>query len=294
MPQVRLPQGTLHYREAGSGTRTIVFLHGYLMDSRLWDGVMARLDGEFRCIALDLPLGAHREPMNRGADLSLRGLGALVADALQALDLRDVTLVGNDSGDAIAQVVAGWHPERLGRLVLTPGDCFDNCPPEGFRSLPNLARIPGAVALGLRTLRFRPLRALPFTYGLLTRGRLPHDLIDDWIAAFRSAPGIARDCAEVTRNLGPATTREAALRLAGFTKPALLAFAPEDRLFPFVHAELLAALMPDARVERIEGSRTWVMLDQPERTAAVIRDFVRATTDGPALSTGEQPETARR
>lgn len=278
MPLIKLRQGTIHYREAGAG-EPIVFLHGYFMDGRLWDGVIERLAGEFRCIALDLPMGAHRIPMEPDADLGLRGLGALVADALAALDLHGVTLVGNDSGDAIAQVVAAWHPERLGRLVLTPGDCFDNCPPTLFKPLvPAASRVPALVTAGIRSQRFRPFRRLPFTFGLLTSGPLPHDLIDDWSRAFRGDPGVRRDCIKVTRGLGPDVTREAARRLAAFDAPTLLAFAPEDRLFPFAHAELLAAILPDARVERIDGSRTWVMIDRPDRTAALIRSFIRATT----------------
>ncbi|WP_030174445.1 alpha/beta fold hydrolase [Spirillospora albida] len=283
MPLIKLRQGTIHYREAGTGA-PIVFLHGYFMDGRLWDGVVERLAGEFRCISLDLPSGAHRIPMEPDADLGLRGLGALVADALTALDLRDVTLVGNDSGDAIAQVVAAWHPERLARLVLTPGDCFDNCPPTLFKPLVPAARVPMIVTTGLRSQRFRPLRRLPFTFGLLTKGPLPHHLIDEWSKAFRGDRGVRRDCVKVTRGLVPDVTREAALRLAAFDKPTLLAFAPEDRLFPFAHAELLAAILPDARVERIDDSRTLVMIDQPDRTAALIRSFIHATAPTPARS----------
>ncbi|MFC9971597.1 alpha/beta fold hydrolase [Spirillospora sp. NPDC127200] len=274
MPQVGLDQGTIRYREAGAGP-PIVFLHGYVMDGRLWDGVIERLSGGFRCIALDLPMGAHTVPMAPGADLGLRGLGALVADVLAALGLDGVTLVGNDSGAAVAQVVAAWHPERLARLVLTPGDCFDNCPPTLFKPLVPAARVPGLVSLAVGSLRMRALRRLPFAYGRLTRGPLPHGLIDDWIAAFLRDPGVRRDCVKVTRGLDPDVTREAALRLAGFAKPTLLAFAPDDRLFPFAHARLLAALLPDARVERVEDSRTWVMIDQPDRTAELIGGFVR-------------------
>ncbi|GAA2590724.1 alpha/beta hydrolase [Actinomadura fulvescens] len=276
MPHIELSQGTIRYREAGAGP-PIVFLHGYVMDGRLWDGVIERLAGEFRCIALDLPMGAHTVPMAPDADLSLRGLGALVADALAALDLEDVTLVGNDSGDAIAQVVAAWHPERVARLVLTPGDCFDNCPPALFKPLVTAARVPALITFAIGSLRVRALRRLPFAYGLLTGRPLPHDLIDGWIAAFRRHPGVRRDCVKVTRGLRPDVTREAAIRLAEFGRPALLAFAPDDRLFPFAHAELLAAVLPDARVERIDDSLTWVMIDQPDRTAALIRDFAVST-----------------
>src|SRR5215475_7956542 len=105
MSHVELPQGTVHYQDCGAGA-PVVFLHGYLMGARLWDPVVQRLEGEFRCLVPELPFGAHPAPMRPGADLTTAGLGRLVADFLDALDLSDVTLVGNDSGAAVAQVVA--------------------------------------------------------------------------------------------------------------------------------------------------------------------------------------------
>ncbi len=278
MPQIAVPQGTIRYREAGSGP-PIVFLHGYLMDSRLWQAVIDRLAADFRCIALDLPLGAHRQPMAPDADLSIPGLAALVADVCAALDLREVTLVGNDSGGAIAQVVAVERPERIARLVLTPCDAFDNCPPTLFKALVPAAHVPGLLPLLFRPLRrIKASRRLPFAYGLLTTGRLPHELIDDWLAAFFADKAVRRDLVKVTRTLGPAVTTDAARRLAQFTKPVLLAWAPEDRIFPLAHAERLAAMLPVARIAPIDGSRTWVMLDQPNRTAALIREFLQSAT----------------
>src|SRR5579859_6740026 len=105
MPQTDLAHGPLHYRESGTGT-PVVFLHGYLMGAGLWDPVVRLLDGEFRCLVPELPFGAHPAALRPSADLTAAGLGRLVAGFLDALDLRDVTLVGNDSGAAVAQVVA--------------------------------------------------------------------------------------------------------------------------------------------------------------------------------------------
>jgi pimeloyl-ACP methyl ester carboxylesterase len=283
MPDIAVPQGNIRYRETGSGP-PIVLLHGYLMDSRLWDGVMQRLSGQFRCIALDLPLGAHRLPMAYDADLGLRGLAALVDAAMAALDLRDVTLVGNDSGGAIAQVVAAEHPQRVGRLVLTPCDCFGNCPPALLKPLVPAARVPGLLTLLFRPLRhIKTARRLPFTYGWLTKTALPHELIDDWVDAFFADKAVRRDLVKVTRGLDSAVTRDAARKLARFTKPALLGWAVEDRLFPLAHAEQLAAILPDVRIEHIHDSRTWVMLDQPARTAELISQFVQSTTGTPRV-----------
>jgi pimeloyl-ACP methyl ester carboxylesterase len=276
MPQVDVAHGTLHYHQSGTG-QPIVFLHGYLMGGHLWDPVIRLLDEEFRCIAPELPLGAHPAAMHPSADLTTAGLGRLVADFLQALDLREVTLVGNDSGGAIAQVVAGRHPQRLGGLVLATCDAFDNYPPRLFRPLISAARA-GALTPLLVTLKARWTRTLPSAYGWLTHGELPHDLIDRWLGAYFADSGVRRDTRRVTAAMGDdAFMEQIAAELATFGKPALLAWAADDKFLPLEHARRLAGILPDARLELIPGSRTWVMRDQPDRTARLIREFARQT-----------------
>ena len=109
---------------------------------------MPRLEGSYRCVVPDLPLGSHRTPMSPGADLSPPGLAKLIADFIEALDLDDVTLVANDTGGALSQLVVTRHPERIGRLVLTPCDAYENFLPPAFRYLQALARVPGGVRRG--------------------------------------------------------------------------------------------------------------------------------------------------
>ncbi len=252
-----------------------MFLHGYLMGAGLWDPVVRLLEGEFRCLVPDLPFGAHPVPLRPAADLTAAGLGRLVADFLDALDLSDVTLVGNDSGAAIAQVVAARHAGRLGGLVLATGDAFDNFPPKPFRPLIAAARA-GSLTPMIALLKARPARSLPTAYGWLTHGYLPHELIDQWVAAYFADKGVRRDLRRLTAAMGDdAFMNQIAAELAGFTKPALLAWAADDKFFPAGHARRLAEILPDARVHLIPGSRTWVMLDQPERTAQLIAELAR-------------------
>src|SRR5215468_2580893 len=281
MSHVELPHGTVHYHESGTGP-PVVFLHGYLMGARLWDPVVRLLEDEFRCVVPELPCGAHPAPMNPDADLTAAGLGRLVADFLDALDLRDVTLVGNDSGAAIAQVVAARHPGRLGGLVLATGDAFDHFPPAPFRPLMAAARTGTLTAL-VAMLKARPARSLPTAYGWLTHGDLPHDLIDGWVAAYFADQDVRRDLRRLIAALGDDDfMNQIAAELAGFTRPALLAWAADDKFFPAEHAHRLAAILPDARVALIPGSRTWVMRDQPERTARLIGELVRRAAAQPA------------
>jgi len=281
MSHVELPHGTVHYHESGTGA-PVVFLHGHLMGARLWDPVVRLLEGEFRCLVPELPFGAHPVPMRTGADLTTAGLGRLVADFLGALDVSDVTLVGNDSGAAVAQVVAARHAGRLGGLVLATGDAFDNYPPKPFRPLIAAART-GTLTAPLAMLKARRPRSLPTAYGWLTHGDLPHDLIDQWVAAYFADRGVRSDLRRLTAALGnDAFMNQIATELVTFSRPALLAWAADDKFFPAEHARRLAAILPDARVELIPGSRTWVMRDQPERTAQLIGELARRAAAQPA------------
>jgi pimeloyl-ACP methyl ester carboxylesterase len=272
-----LPHGPLYYSESGTGT-PIVFLHGYLMGGGLWDPVTRLLNDRFRCLVPELPFGAHPAPMRPDADLTAAGLGRLVADFLDALDLSGVTLVGNDSGVAVAQVVAARHPARLGGLVLATGDAFDHFPPKLFRPLIAAART-GTLPSMIGLLKSRKARTLPNAYGWVTHRELPHDLIDAWVAAYFADKGVRRDLRRLTAALGDDDfMNKIATELAAFTRPALLAWAADDKFFPAEHARRLAAILPDARVEMIPDSRTWVMRDQPERTAHLIADLARQVT----------------
>jgi pimeloyl-ACP methyl ester carboxylesterase len=273
MKELRLPQGTIRYRDTGTGD-PIVLVHGLLTDGELWRNVAPRLSGDFRVIAPDWPLGSHQVPLQPGTDLSPLGVAAIIADLMSALELENVTLVGNDTGGALCQLVAVHHPERLARLVLTPCDAYENFLPPAFRPLQMLARIPGAVFAIAQSMRPRAARRLPIAYGWVTK-RADDALTRSWIAPVLSSAPIRRELAKFLTGISNRYTLEAAERFGAFTKPVLIAWAPEDRFFKLRFGERLAAAFPNARLELIEDSYTFVAIDQPERTAELIAAFAR-------------------
>jgi pimeloyl-ACP methyl ester carboxylesterase len=272
--QIDLEAGTVRYREAGEGP-PVVFVHGYLVDGRLWDGVVDRLCDRFRCIAPDWPMGAQQVAMSPGADLSPPGIAALIAGFLEALDLNDVTIVGNDSGGAMSQVLVTRHPERVGRLVLTNCDTHENFPPGIFKAMPPLAKLPGGMTLLSAPFRvkaiarraFRPFAATP----------IPGALVDSWMAPGLTDPAVRADLRKVTIGLDSRYTLEAAARLRGAELPILLAWAPGDRYFPISYAERLASEAGNARIAQIAGAKTFVPLDQPQQLSEEIAEFARAS-----------------
>ncbi len=268
--EIELPAGRVRYREAGGG-KPIVFVHGYLVDGRLWDGVVDRLSDRYRCIAPDWPIGAHRLGMKTDADLSPYGIAATIAAFLEALDLTDVTIVGNDSGGAMSQVLATRHPERIGRLVLTNCDTHSNFPPGPFKLMPPLAKLPGGMAV----------LAAPFRIGAVARAAfrpftsepLPPELIASWMQPGLHDADVKRDVKKVTTGMNKRYTQEAAEKLRSSDLPILLTWAPGDRFFPIKYAERLASEVPNARIVQIPGSKTFVPIDQPQRLADEIAGF---------------------
>lgn len=272
--ELDLPQGRLRAFESGTGT-PVVFVHGALVNANLWRKVVPTLAPDFRCVALDLPLGSHALPMPDDADLSPYGLADLIADAIEALGLEDVTLVGNDTGGALCQIAVTRRPERVGRLVLTSCDYRDNFPPRMFGYLKPAAAIPGALRLLAAPMLLRAPRRLPFTYGWLTKEPIDRPAEDSYVLAGAAVPGVVRDVKRVIGAIDPRYTNEAADRLGGFDRPALIAWSREDRFFELAHAERLAEDLPNARLEWIEGARTFASEDQPDRLAELIAAFAR-------------------
>jgi pimeloyl-ACP methyl ester carboxylesterase len=269
-----LPQGPLELFEAGSGP-PIVFVHGLLVNANLWRKVVAVLSGDFRCVALDLPLGSHRRPIGEAGDPSAPGLADLIADAIEALGLEDVTLVGNDTGGALCQMVVTRRPERIGRLVLTSCDYRDNFPPPMFAYFKPAAAIPGALPVLLAPMRFRAPRRLPLAFGWLAKRPIDREAEDSYVLGALSDRRIGADVKRFLRALDKRHSNEAADRLGEFDRPALIAWSRDDRFFKPEHGERLAKDLPNARLEWIEDAYTFSPEDQPGRLAELISGFVR-------------------
>ena len=276
--ELRLAQGRLRYREVGPADGPpVVFVHGLLVNGLLWRKVAPALaEGGMRCVVPDWPLGSHEVPLDPGADVTPGGVARLVADVLEALDLRDATLVGNDSGGAICQLVVTRHPERVGRLVLTNCDAYENFLPPLFRYLQWIARVPGLPRLALQSLRVPALRRLPTAYGGLLKRRLPREIEEAYVGPVLRDRGVLRDTVAFLRGIDKRETIAAAERFGSFDKPVLIAWAPEDRAFKVRYAERLAADFPRARLEQIPDSKTFVPEDQPERLSELVREFAAA------------------
>ncbi len=268
---LELSGGRLRVFETGAG-EPLVFVHGALVNANLWRKVVPLLAPHFRCVTLDLPLGAHELAMPH-ADLTGPGLGDLIAEAVTALDLPAPTLVASDTGGALTQIAVSRHPELAGRVVLASCDTYENFPPTLFRVLFAPTRIPALARVLYAPLRLRALRKTPLAFGWLMRADLDERVGDSYVLPILTDHAIGADFARFRPD--GRDTLDAIERLRGYDRPVLVAWSREDRFFKPADAERLAADIPGARLEWIDGAYTFSMEDQPARLAGLITEFVR-------------------
>ncbi len=268
---VQLSQGAVQYLDIGEGP-VLLFVHGILVNGGLWRKVYRPLSAHFRCIVPTLPLGGHTQPMREDADLTPPGVARLVAELMATLDLTDATVVANNTGGAITQLLAVYHPERVGRLVLTNCDAYENFLPPVLRPFQLLFRLPGGAAFFGLCLRWGPVQRL--LYALLAHAPLEPDVGESYFGGFIRSPEVRRDTQKFALGISNRYTLEAAKHFPEFLKSVLIVWGQDDWIFTPRFGERLAGAFPDARLERVEHSRTFVSEDQPERLTALITAFV--------------------
>jgi pimeloyl-ACP methyl ester carboxylesterase len=266
--------GAISYRATGRG-RPVVFAHGVGVNGDLWRDVAPPVAAEgYHCVVPDLPLGAHSTPLEGAPDMSLPGLADILYAFIEALGLHDVVLVANDTGGAITQALIGRRPERITGLVLTSCDAFDRYPPPAVAYLKPTARVPGGLwALG-QAVRFRAVQRLPIAYGWATSAPLEPRIMESYTRNLRLNAGVRADLARVLKQARKSDMEAASRSVAHFRRPALVVWAADDRFFPVEHGRALADLMPNARFELVERSRTFIPEDQPERLVELMLDFL--------------------
>ena len=272
MPEVALDQATISYRVLGpqdSPHPPVVFVHGILVDSRLWDRVadgLAKLG--FRCYLPTWPLGSHTMPVNDGAELSPRSVATMVRDFIVELGLSDVTLVGNDTGGGLCQLVIDAYPDLIGRLVLTNCDAFDKFPPFPFTLVFALLRGPVSIKVLFEQMRIKALRHSPLGFGLLLNPDA--QLTASWLEPARTDVRIRRDLAQLLRAVAKTDLTDVSTRLHRFTKPVTLVWGQRDRAFTPALGRRLAALFSDSTLIEVPDARTFVSLDAPSQVIDAI------------------------
>ncbi|PRC44506.1 alpha/beta hydrolase, partial [Mycobacterium sp. ITM-2017-0098] len=211
------------------------------------------------------------------ADLTLPGMIGIVADFLDALDLSDATLVVTDWGGPLFLTDLG-RDKRVSRLVICPCEAFDNFPPGLPGKVAWLAsRTTGTVWLAMRQLKIGWLRRQRLMFGMMSKTPVPQQIFDTWVKAGLADKAVRRDLVKYCRTrFDDDDLIRATNQLTEFDRPALVLWT-DNPVMPADHGPRLAELLPQGRLQTIDDAYVLVMLDQPERTAEAIGQFLAVT-----------------
>lgn len=272
----------LTYVDEGDGPVTL-FLHGVGTGSHLWRNVIAELRGERRCVAPDLPVHGGSEIRE---DLSLPALAEAIEEFCAELGLGEVDLVANDTGGAVAQILAVRHPERLRTLTLTNCDVHEDTPPPAFVPTVELAARGELVPL-VETLLGRPDLLSVTAYGVsYEHVEDPAAVVEAYLRPILSKPGGGEAFERMLTSVDAKDMIAIEPLLTVLAMPALVVWGTGDVFFDVKWARWLRDTIPGVRkVVEIEGGRLFF----PEERAAELVPHLRAFWE----SEGRAPLSAR-
>jgi pimeloyl-ACP methyl ester carboxylesterase len=279
------------YLDAGDGP-ALLLIHGIAEAAWAWEGVIPALAETHRVIAPDL-LGHGRSAKPRG-DYSLGNQATLMRDLMISLDIDHATLVGHSLGGGITMQFAYQYPERCERMVLVASGGLGRDVTFVLRSL----GLPGADLVAPLVLSAATHDAIEGLARWLGRRGLKAGAGQR--AMWRSYSGLIEPA---TRAAFIATVRavidQQGQRVSAIerlylatTMPTMLLWGDKDRIIPASHAVRAHEEMPGSRLEIVDGAGHFVALEQPERVAALILDFL-ATTEPARITAADMREVMR-
>jgi pimeloyl-ACP methyl ester carboxylesterase len=274
---LHLPQGEIVYRERGEGP-PIVFAHEFPANGDTWRKVVPLLADDYRCIVADWPYGPHEVPLERSADLSLRGLTRLMAGFMRALDLEDVTLVGSGGGGTLCQIITGSNPDLVTRLVINTGDALWEFPAWRLRGYQALGFIPPAGWLFVQLCRWQQFNR--WLYRQAARHPIEQRVLASYSALLRASRSVRRDMAKSVRGLRTSQSVKAISELVSYDGRVLITWTRETNIFPFEIGESLANLVRNARLVELSDCGIFVGEDQPEHFAELIGELIGEQLSG--------------
>src|SRR6202034_2606722 len=270
---VETPSGRIGYASAGSGP-VALFVHGVVLNKHLWRHQLAALSDIRRCIAVDLLAHGDTE-ITPDQDVSVTANALMLKEVLDALQIDQVDLIGNDSGGGIAQIFAAPNPERVRRFTLTNCDAQDNWPPEAFKPFVDMVKAGGLrdtlnALLGDKTI-YRSPGALGPAY------ERPETVTDEDIETYLRplvrTEQRTRDVQRFVEAFDNRHTRAIEPQLRALRAPTLIAWATDDIYFPVKWAHWLAEAIPGAKPPvELEGARLFFPEERADEFNRLLHD----------------------
>jgi pimeloyl-ACP methyl ester carboxylesterase len=271
--RVETPSGRISYVEAGSGP-VALFVHGVLLNKYFWRHEMAGLSDIRRCIAIDLLAHGDTE-IAPDQDVSVTANARMLREVLDALQIDQVDVIGNDSGGGIAQIFAALNPDRVRNLTLTNCDTHDNWPPEAFKPFVEMVASGGLSKTLNAMLSDKSIYRSPGALGPAYEH--PETATDENIEIYLR-PHVrneqrTRDLERFVLAFDHEHTLAIEPQLRKLQAPTLIVWGTDDVYFPVVWARWLAETIPGAKPPvELAGARIFF----PEERAQAFNPLLRA------------------
>jgi pimeloyl-ACP methyl ester carboxylesterase len=270
---VETPSGRISYVEAGSGP-VALFVHGVLLNKHFWRHEMAGLSDIRRCISIDLLAHGDTE-IAPDQDVSVTANAKMLREVLDALQIDQVDVIGNDSGGGIAQIFAALNPKRVRSLTLTNCDTHDNWPPEAFKPFVEMV-VSGGMSKTLNAmLSDKSIYRAPGALGPAYEH--PETATDENLEIYLR-PHVrneqrTRDLERFVLAFDHKHTLAIEPELRKLQAPTLIVWGTNDVYFPVVWARWLAEAIPGAKLPiELAGARIFF----PEERAEAFNGLLRA------------------
>jgi pimeloyl-ACP methyl ester carboxylesterase len=269
MPSVEVGKLELHYERVGSG-EPLLLIQGMSGTHVSWgDAFRGPLEERFDVVAFDNRGIGYSAPVD--GPFTIAEMAADSAGLMEALGIESAHVVGISMGGMIAQELALAHPERLRSLTL--GCTY--CGGPGSRLMPeeNARKLMEGLASGDREKAIRAsweVNLSPAFRAEESRYAAFHEMATRVPAAKQTIE------LQVQAIFGHDTSG----RLGEIAAPTLIVHGADDGVLPFANGELIASLMPAARLEPLEGVGHMFWWEQPRRSAELIAEHALAA--GPA------------
>jgi pimeloyl-ACP methyl ester carboxylesterase len=270
---VTTASGTIAYAEQGKGP-VALFVHGVLLNGHLWRHQLAALSDIRRCIAPDLLTHGDTE-IAKEQDVSVTANAKMLRELLDALDIEQVDLVGNDSGGGIAQIFAAHNPQRLRSLTLTNCDAHDNWPPKAFKPFLEMAAGGGLPSTLSAMVSDKNVYRSPQSLGPAYEHpeRVTDETIDLYLTPHLRTAQRTHDLERFLAAFDPSHTVAIEAQLRKLQVPTLIAWGTDDVYFDVKWADWLAAAIPGTRRNvRFKGARIFFPEERWEEFNRELRD----------------------
>src|SRR5246127_1092763 len=271
---VETPSGRISYASAGSGP-VALFVHGVVLNKHLWRHQLAGLSDIRRCIAVDLLAHGDTE-ITPEQDVSVTANARMLKEVLDALQVDQVDLVGNDSGGGIAQIFAALYPERVRSLTLTNCDTHDNWPPVACQPFVAMVKAGGLRKTLDAMLSDKAIYRSPDALGPAYEHpeKLSDETIETYLRPLVATEQRTRDLERFVNAFDNKHTVAIEPKLKTLQAPTLIIWGTDDVYFDVKWSQWLSKTIPGTkRRGEFEGARIFFPEERPEDFNKELRDF---------------------